>query len=101
MTGESVRRDGRTRASLTPIRHRVPCVNELLQHRLIGIQLLALCLTFAGELLDVSILVTVGVTGFFLALFGLLAVMSVALAVGLTRTDGPQMLGPSAGSRSG
>lgn len=76
-------------------------MNKLLQHWLMGIQLLALFLAFAGELLDVSILVTVGVTGFFLALFGLLAVMSVTLAVGLTRTDGPEMLEPTAGGRGG
>lgn len=76
-------------------------MNELLQHRLMGIQLLVLFLTFAGELLDVSILITVGVTSFFLALFGLLAVMSVALTVGLTRTGPPEMLKPTAGGRIG
>lgn len=64
-------------------------MRKRLQHRLIGAQLLALLSTFAGELLDVSILIAVGVTGFFLALFGLLAAMSVALVAGLGRTDSP------------
>lgn len=75
-------------------------MRKRLQHRLIGAQLLALLSPFAGELLDVSILVTVGVTSFFLTLFGLLGAMSVALVAGLGRTDSPGTLEPAAEVRS-
>lgn len=75
-------------------------MNELWQNRLVGVQLLALLLAFAGELLGVSILVAAGVTGFFLALFGLLATMSVALVASLGRTGGPEMLPPAVDVRS-
>lgn len=75
-------------------------MRKRLQHRLIGAQLLALLSTFAGELLDVSILITAGVTSFFLALLGLLVAMSVALVAGFGRTGSQGMLDPAAEVRS-
>jgi len=45
-----------------------------------------------GELFGVDPLVTLGVTGFFVAVAGLLATMTLALIVGVSRTANPDML---------
>lgn len=62
------------------------------QDRLLGLAVVALLTTMGGELLGVSLLVTAGVTGFFVAVAGLLAVMTFALIVGVSRTTNPDML---------
>ena len=61
------------------------------EDRLLGLAVAALLTTAGGELLGVSPLVTLGVTGFALALIGLFVVMPLELLVGLSRTSGPDM----------
>ncbi|TKX78575.1 hypothetical protein EXE53_20495 [Halorubrum sp. SD626R] len=61
------------------------------QDRLLGLAVLALLAAVGGDLLGTALLTRVGVTGFFLAVAALLAVMTVTLVVGLTRASGPDM----------
>ncbi|WP_195155709.1 hypothetical protein, partial [Halorubrum sp. AJ67] len=55
------------------------------EDRLYGLALAALLATAAGELLAVPLLVAVGVASVFLTVAALLAVVTAALAVGVTR----------------
>jgi len=59
--------------------------------RLLGLALLSLLLTAAGELLAVPLLATVGVAAFFVSLAGLLGSMTLSLLVGVRRLSGPDM----------
>lgn len=61
------------------------------EDRLLGLAVAALLTTAAGEVFGISLLATLGVTSFALALIGLLVVMPVELLVGLSRTSGPDM----------
>ncbi|WP_241996624.1 hypothetical protein [Halorubrum sp. SD626R] len=71
------------------------------EDRLLGLAVVALLAAVGGELLGATLLVTVGVTGFFLAVGGLLALMTVTLAVGLSRVSGPDMSDPELADRVG
>lgn len=64
------------------------------QDQLLGLALVALLVTIGGEILGATLLVAVGVTSFFLAVAGLLTLMTVSLAVGVSRTSGPDMRAP-------
>ena len=64
------------------------------QDRLLGIAVVALLVTFGGELFGMTLLVSLSVTGFFLAVVWLLALMTVTLIVGVSRTSGPDMDDP-------
>ncbi|MFC7185799.1 hypothetical protein [Halorubrum yunnanense] len=70
------------------------------EDRLLGLTLLSLLAAIGGELLGIASLVTVGVTGFFLALAGLFAIMTVTLVVGLRRLSGPDMYDPVLADRA-
>ncbi|QKY17672.1 hypothetical protein [Halorubrum sp. CBA1229] len=61
------------------------------QDRALGLTVLAFLVAISGELLGVSLLVTIGVTGFFLAVAGLLALMTISLIVGVSHISGPDM----------
>jgi len=61
---------------------------------MLGLTLLAFLVTIGGELLGMSLLIAIGVTSFFLAVGGLMALMTVSLIVGLSRTSGPDMDDP-------
>lgn len=63
------------------------------EDRLLGIALVALLAAMGGELLGMTSLVGIGLTGFVLAVTGLFALMTVTLLVGLGRTSGPDMSG--------
>jgi uncharacterized membrane protein YgaE (UPF0421/DUF939 family) len=67
-------------------------VTILSQDRFLGLAVVALLGTMGGELFGVDPLVTLGVTGFFVAVAGLLATMTLALIVGVSRTANPDML---------
>lgn len=58
-----------------------------LQNQLLAVQLLALAVTFVGELTSVWALVTVGVGAFFLALAALFVQMTAALITGVHHAD--------------
>jgi hypothetical protein len=58
-----------------------------LQQQLLAVQLLALAVTFAGELAGLWALVTVGVAGFFLALAALFVQMTADLVLGVRDAD--------------
>ncbi|MFC7026415.1 hypothetical protein ACFQJ5_00425 [Halomicroarcula sp. GCM10025324] len=64
------------------------------QDQFLGLALLALLVTLGGELLAVTLLVTIGVTSFFLAVVGLFALMTAALIVGVSQRSGPDMYDP-------
>ncbi|QHS16562.1 hypothetical protein GWK26_05010 [haloarchaeon 3A1-DGR] len=64
------------------------------QDRLLGLTLVALLATMGGELLGMTLLVTIGVTSFFLAVAGLFALMAVTLVVGVSQLSGPDMYDP-------
>lgn len=64
------------------------------QDRLLGLALFALLVTIGGEILGMTLLVTIGVPSFFIAVAGLLALMTVSLVVGISRTSGPGMRAP-------
>ena len=61
------------------------------QERLLELTVLALFAAVSGDLLGMTLLTRVGVTGFFLGVAALLAVMTAALVVGLGRLSGPDM----------
>ncbi|MGQ3330261.1 hypothetical protein [Halorubrum sp. FL23] len=64
------------------------------QDRLLGIAVASLIAAFGGDLLGMSLLVTVGVASFFLAVAALLALMTASLVVGLSQLSGPDMHAP-------
>ena len=77
-----------------------------IRDRFLGLTLVALLVTIGGELLGMTLLVSLGVTSFFLAVVGLFALMTVTLVVGVTqrsgtvtddpvRTDGARVPAPS------
>lgn len=70
------------------------------QDRFLGFTLVALLLTIGGELLDMTLLTTVGVTSFFLALGGLFALMTVTLVGGVSRRSGKDIYDPLADQAS-
>ncbi|WP_144926972.1 hypothetical protein [Halorubrum salsamenti] len=70
------------------------------QDGLLGLTLVALLVTLGGDLLGMTLLVAVGVTSFSLALIGLLALMTVSLVVGVSRTSGPDMHDPLLADRT-
>jgi hypothetical protein len=70
------------------------------EDRLLGLALISLLATFGGELLGTALLVTIGVTSFFLAVAGLLAVMAVTLVAGVSQTSGPDMHDPLRADRT-
>jgi hypothetical protein len=61
------------------------------QDGMLGLTLLALLVTVGGETLGMPLLVAIGVTSFFLAVGGLMALMTISLILGLRRTTGPDM----------
>lgn len=62
--------------------------------RFLGLSIAALLVTIGGDLLAMPLLLTVGVTGFFLAVAGLFALMTVSLVVGLRQRSGPDAPDP-------
>ena len=64
------------------------------QNRTLGLAVLAILAAIGGELLGAPLLVSIGVTGFFLAVAGLLALMTVSLVVGVSHISGPDMRDP-------
>jgi len=64
------------------------------QDRLLGLAVASLVVTFGGDLLGLMPLVTVGVASLFLAVVGLLALMTASLVVGVSRISGPDMHDP-------
>jgi hypothetical protein len=59
-----------------------------MQNRLLAAQLLALAVALVGEFAAADVLVTVGITMFFVALAALFVQMTTALITGLSRSDG-------------
>ena len=64
------------------------------QDRTLGLAVLAILAAIGGELLGATLLVTIGVTGFFVAVAGLLALMTVSLIIGVSHVSGPDMRDP-------
>lgn len=64
------------------------------QDRLLGLTLIALSVTIGGEMLGMTLLTTVGVTGFFIALLGQFVLMTVALVGGVGRRSGRKTYDP-------
>ena len=64
------------------------------QDRLLGLTVLALLVTIAGELLATTLLVTVGVTTFFLAVVGLFTLMTATLVIGVSERSGSDVDDP-------
>ena len=70
------------------------------QDRFLGLTLVALLLTLSGELLRMTLLTTVGVTSFFLALVGLFALMTVTLVDGVRQRSGRDIYDPVLADRA-
>lgn len=96
----SVRHDGKCRVRLNPVQVQVLSITTKTRDRLLGLTLVALLATIGGELLGMTLLVTIGVTGFFLALVGLFAIMTVTLVVGVSQTSGSKIYDPTLADRA-